>query len=465
MKSIRITFLFVFWGITFSSLANNLTITENWRQISSTVTLMHKSWADKYSERDGRIKLKYSMVVVKVEKNFAKAATKLSLGKEVETFLKKEDNEIWFLVPYDIHNLYLTCGEDCEKVLIFSGKMESGSVYVVNVDYEEDNIITYPVVFHLSPLDAKLTIEDSVYSYTKQPGMFLVNLQEGIYNYSIESENYHTLESVLLIDGKEEEYLIEHVLKPKFGTLIINGDLAIGGKVYLDERLIGSIPITMERFPSGKYKIKVLKAHYKPYEAEIRVKDGETLTHTIVLKNEKSAYERYSSYSDKIIETFLLGQFAYSPMPQMAYGALLGQTYAGVGWYVNGTSNFQTCKSELTSDENGLVDGVMPFYTGRTKSTVFSVHGGLVLDFLDLAHVPNNRFNTFGLFLGAGYGSRKMYWEQYDRSWVNFASRSYTGVSANAGLVGSIYGLTFSVGANTIQFKYWELEAGIGFMF
>ena len=35
----------------------------------------------------------------------------------------------------------------------------------------------------------------------------------------------------------------------------------------------------------------------------------------------------------------------------------------------------------------------------------------------------------------------------------------------NIGLFGGVYGITLSAGVNTINFKYVEVEAGIGFMF
>ena len=76
-----------------------------------------------------------------------------------------------------------------------------------------------------------------------------------------------------------------------------------------------------------------------------------------------------------------------------------------------------------------------------------------------------NKFNTFGMYLGGGYGKREMQLEMGGGSWVRYAPTSFTGFSGNVGLFGSISGVTLSVGMNTINFNYVEVEAGIGFMF
>jgi hypothetical protein len=60
---------------------------------------------------------------------------------------------------------------------------------------------------------------------------------------------------------------------------------------------------------------------------------------------------------------------------------------------------------------------------------------------------------------------RDVQYETTDGIWIKYSPTSYNGFSGNIGLFGSVYGVTLNVGLNTIQFKYLELEAGIGFMF
>ena len=70
-----------------------------------------------------------------------------------------------------------------------------------------------------------------------------------------------------------------------------------------------------------------------------------------------------------------------------------------------------------------------------------------------------------GLYVGAGYGIRELFWEKRNGDWVKYAPTSVAGVSAGLGVIGSIAGVTLTVGVTTIQFKCLELEFGVGYTF
>ena len=86
-----------------------------------------------------------------------------------------------------------------------------------------------------------------------------------------------------------------------------------------------------------------------------------------------------------------------------------------------------------------------------------------MMNFLEWSSV--NKFNTFGMYIGGGYGNRAMQMEIIGGSWVKYGPTSCTGFSGNLGLFGSFSGVTFSVGVNTINFKYVDIEVGVGFMY
>ena len=171
------------------------------------------------------------------------------------------------------------------------------------------------------------------------------------------------------------------------------------------------------------------------------------------------------------IKTCILGEFAYSFVPQMSYGILLGQTYKhGLGWYINARSNFNFHKSSLPNiNEFGFIyfyNTTLPFYSGRTQSSTLVVNTGFMIDFLEAAHcVKHNRFDTFGFYIGGGYGWRRLFWETTDGRWAKYSPTSYEGFSGNLGLIGSVHGFTLKAGVNTINFRYMEIEAGVGWMF
>ena len=190
-----------------------------------------------------------------------------------------------------------------------------------------------------------------------------------------------------------------------------------------------------------------------------------------VAQNVRFKVETQSTYEDYAlngkVKTLLIGQVGYSFTPQLSYGGMIGQMYNGIGWYINGRSNYNfIAPTDVTCDKDGLIKGEgVPFYSGNTKISHYTINGGFMLDFLELDWSPNNRFHTFGFYIGGGYGKRELQWETTDGIWVKYEPTSHTGFSGNIGLFGSFYGVTLNIGVNTINFKYLDLEAGIGFMF
>lgn len=176
----------------------------------------------------------------------------------------------------------------------------------------------------------------------------------------------------------------------------------------------------------------------------------------------QSAYEYYTQNAK--IKTLVSGQLGYSVAPQLSYGVMIGQMYKGYGWYISGRSNFHFGQSaDYACDAKGYIDGERPFYTGNSFTTHYTINGGFMMNVLE--RVTKNKFNTLGFYVGAGYGKRELQWETTDGLWVKYAPTSHAGFSGNLGVFGSLYGVTLNVGLNTINFKYVELEAGIGYMF
>ena len=156
-----------------------------------------------------------------------------------------------------------------------------------------------------------------------------------------------------------------------------------------------------------------------------------------------SGYKYYTRTSK--VKTLMSYQMGYSFSPQWSYGAMIAQMYRGAGWYVNGER---------------------PFYSGKIYTSHMSICGGVIVNFLE--KTAKNKFNTFGFYLGGGYGKRELLAATQDDGWIKYEPTSHSGVAANIGLFGSVYGVTINVGVSTIdlkKFKYLDLEAGIGFMF
>ena len=189
---------------------------------------------------------------------------------------------------------------------------------------------------------------------------------------------------------------------------------------------------------------------------------------TFIAENVRFKVEAMSSYEyraqNATMKTLVMGQVGYSVAPQLSYGAMIGQMYKGIGWYVSGRLNFHfNAPAELACDKQGYIDNERPFYTGNSSTTHYIINAGFMMNALE--KTTKNKFNTSGFYVGAGYGKRELQWETTDGLWVKYVPTSHNGFSGNIGVFGSIYGVTLNVGLNTINFKYVEVEAGIGYMF
>ena len=186
----------------------------------------------------------------------------------------------------------------------------------------------------------------------------------------------------------------------------------------------------------------------------------------------QSAYEYYTQNAK--IKTLVSGQLGYSVAPQLSYGVMIGQMYKGIGWYITGRSNFHfQAPTELRVDDKGFIDGSTQFYTGNVSKSHYVIIGGVMINFLEWSRLTKNKFNTFGLYIGGGYGKREIQWETTDGHWAEFnghASTSFSGsgFSGNVGLFGSVYGVTINVGMGYITegaLSHCEVELGLGYMF
>jgi hypothetical protein len=190
---------------------------------------------------------------------------------------------------------------------------------------------------------------------------------------------------------------------------------------------------------------------------------GEFIAKDVRFKVEAlSSYDYYTQNAK--VKTLVMGQVGYSVAPQLSYGGMIGQMYNGIGWYANFRSNFNfMAKTNLECDEKGAINREVPFYTGNKQSSHLVITGGFMMNFLE--KTAKNKFNTFGMYVGGGYGKRELQWEMVGGKWVKYGPTSVAGFSGNLGLFGSVSGLTFSVGMNTINFRYADVMVGVGFMF
>lgn len=142
--------------------------------------------------------------------------------------------------------------------------------------------------------------------------------------------------------------------------------------------------------------------------------------------------------------------------PQTSYGAMVGYMKK-FGVYAKFRSNYNfseasyncTSNGKLESGENIYTSGAAPRYS-RHQATA-----GLLL------RLSKNIYP----YVGAGFGSRGVQWQDYKGQWAQVADYTCQGIASEAGVALKLGSLSFSVGASTTAFKYTDLELGIGLIF
>lgn len=235
-----------------------------------------------------------------------------------------------------------------------------------------------------------------------------------------------------------------------------------GSMVIRSEQRSGEYWVFLPR-QAREFTIK--HSHLVPltYTFEERLVSGNTYRMEVEVPEKIVLIDYKASLEGNAVDmkTIIMAQYGYNPAPQHSWGLAAGQLFGSWGYYLSFRSNYQFAKATVdwVCDEDGMVDGVMPFYSGETKKSHVMATAGVVWDFL---------FNRYGssyaaLYLGAGYGHRYQLWGTIDGDWVRYTPDAVMGVGADLGFMGCYKGFTCMVGVSTINFRYAELAVGIGY--
>ena len=465
--------------------AQQLMIMQEFQEVPfSNVLALYKNEFGEHEKPDMHDTFPYALFQVQLEGNAtevkkAKELLRFYLGRMTavqETHLDNP-NEMLFLIPSTAKYIYLTCGDGCEQQTIMenarlkSNRVYRGRVYYIpeeSMQQVEKQVIRKQVfTFEVYPTHAQVEIvhNGEKIPFTLTDGKGSMELNEGKYFYSVYADNHHTAEGTIEVSSNERKKVVQ--LVQTNGWLSVCMPVAIEQQEHMHmSKITGqpwkntiAIPVDSLPLDSGQYEVLVRKPRYYDYLDTLTIQDG----HLTTIVPELNKDERM------VMKTFILGEVGYSLTPQLTYGLTVGQTYNGLGWFVNARSNFKATVSTngLVCDKGGVIEGVLPFYNPekKTSSTAWHINAGLVIDVLELSVKPDHYFDTFGFYVGAGYGVYQHAWQLNNGNWVEYGPTSAKGVSATAGVIGSIHGFTLKAGVSTIDFKYMEIEAGIGWMF
>lgn len=159
--------------------------------------------------------------------------------------------------------------------------------------------------------------------------------------------------------------------------------------------------------------------------------------------------------SKDVLKSSVLVLAEVAPVPQPSYGLMIGYVKKW-GGYLKVRSNFVFPKTSLVCTSDGKVEGGGTIWTtGQTKLSNLNITAGGMYRATKWLYP----------YIGAGYGSRKYYWEDHTGAWATVKDYSFTGVSVDAGAVLKFGMFACSVGVSNIMFKHTEFEVGIGVIF
>ena len=498
MRKIRllVTLLCLFWGII-PALAQSVTIVKDMKEVQmASVLAMYKNEFGSFEKPALSDPFPYAVIRMHLEGNahavrLAKERLTLYMGQQtgVEARVTTYSNQILFLVRSRRPIIYVDCGDGCEQVMLSNmQKLKSNCLYDCTVRFRPEEaegsadahsgMVLYPYKLRVTPPNAQVMV---VANGVKQEwilneGTANLNLLEGEYQYTITAPEHFDKTGTLTVDAEHRDTTI--ALLSKYGWLNVE---LFDSTLMVEVQRIGAmamnypLPVLEMRCVPGTYILAINKPKHLPWTDTVEVKAGEYTFVTPQLVHKKQKKEKpedthIASIADlpkhkgndapRTTHTLVLAEVGLAKNPEWGVGLMFGQMYRGVGWYLKGRSNF-TFQSDVTG-EIGSVATIPDCKSGKSSEWLLDV--GIVFDmFRGWDKKVHN--SHLGGYVGAGYGARTRYLETFDYGWQKYLPNSYSGLSVDAGVIGSIHGFTLSAGVNTIGFKYMEIELGIGWTF
>lgn len=143
-------------------------------------------------------------------------------------------------------------------------------------------------------------------------------------------------------------------------------------------------------------------------------------------------------------------------VPDLSYGLMAGYLHRSLGFFASFRSNFISKDASYSCTSNYSLPDGSAFWAsgGRTYGNLFSAAGMLV-----------RASGNFVVYAGAGYGYRKLYWEDIDGEWACVSDWSHSGIAVETGGIFRWRQLAVSAGISTTAFRSCSFTCGVGVCF
>lgn len=364
---------------------------------------------------------------------------------------ENKPGEIWLYIPRGARRISIM--HDKFGVLrnyFYPDIIEKATVYEMEIQIGDGtqqtptNTNTQLIVMRPDPATADIYIDDE--KVPTENGLFTATMKKGTHTYRVESPMYASEAGI--IDLGSEQKIMSVTLKPRFGYLEIFSLPEQDAKVFINNELAGQTPYKSDRMPLQEYRIRIEKDFFFPMDSTVTIFAGKTSSLTFKMKSTIKPKEPR--------RTLVMAEVGYHPS-QISFGAMVGIVSKN-GAYLRFRSDFGSASTELECDDTGALDNGTgtPYYKeGVTTKARMSITAGYLRQIIKPLYA----------YIGAGYGNRVLAWETIDSELVKNTDHSATGVAAELGAIGRLGQFAVSVGFQTVNFKYHELSAGIGFFF
>ena len=364
---------------------------------------------------------------------------------------ENKPGEIWLYIPRGARRISIM--HDKFGVLrnyFYPDIIEKATVYEMEIQIGDGtqqtpaNTNTQLIVMRPDPATADIYIDDE--KVPTENGLFTATMKKGTHTYRVESPMYAPEAGI--IDLGSEQKIMSVTLKPRFGYLEIFSLPEQDAKVFINNELAGQTPYKSDRMPLQEYRIRIEKDFFFPMDSTVTIFAGKTSSLTFKMKSTIKPKEPR--------RTLVMAEVGYHPS-QISFGAMVGIVSKN-GAYLRFRSDFGSASTELECDDTGVLTngaGTAYYKEGVTTKARMSITAGYLRQIIKPLYA----------YIGAGYSNRVLAWETIDDELVKNTDHSATGVAAELGAIGRLGQFAVSGGFQTVNFKYHELSAGIGFFF
>ena len=146
------------------------------------------------------------------------------------------------------------------------------------------------------------------------------------------------------------------------------------------------------------------------------------------------------------------GLMAIVGLPELSFGGMAMFGKGSIRAYVKASTTVRQIRAEGYCNSDGTTDDGIIWTSGNTGTCRFGVTAGAVW-------FP---FASFGVYAGAGRGSRNVLWQEASGRWLQVQDLSARGVAVDFGVMVPIGHLSLLAGVSSIGFRSVSAEIGLG---